>query len=1135
MELRRASAGSGKTFNLARKFLWYYLTIAVEGDHGGGEDWDEEGSPRRLRTDAELRDSLSHILAVTFTNKATGEMQQRIVEKLFLLAFPSVVGNGSPDYQKDFCDELSISEEQLAHAARVGLYHLLENYSDFKVSTIDSFFQQVLRTFAYEVDLDDSFGLELDSDMLTASALEATFQDIDQAACNSEVFYWLSKMMGGKRGTSGQWNIFKSVPTETKNNNGGDPYSAVIGAMNRLESEEFKKIRPQMEEYFEKNPNFSALYEHLEAKYSSILREPFVRMQKAAQKLRALGDEAYFKQLHGHIHGHINKALALTFNKKPTNSDNGKFAPAKLDSIEKRRKQFPEEVDAVLPLYEVFSEAYTEWMAAFSNPDYAHWGAYRDKFPYLGLMSVLLKKRAEYLELNNCVELSETNSLLHQIIGEEDTPFIYERLGSHLNHYLIDEFQDTSDMQWRNLRPLLLESLSRGKENLLIGDAKQSIYRFRNADASLISEKVERQMPSVYTTGSTAGENKNWRSDREIVEFNNDLFMRLAQDLTQEEGENFVRLYENVIQATSEKKPKGYVEVRFEEVKSKKEKGEEEEEEEVDLSIPRRINELRSRGYALSDIAILVRKNDQAESVINTLVEYNSTCAEVEETIEFVSEESLKIARARSVQVVLTVLESIGRGTLPEIREEGGEKHSTVADMKDIANSLRMYMMQHPGEDPAKALDSFLASDVDATPVMQMLAEMQAVTLPALVEGVAATFLTQEMRTVDAPYLAAFQDCVLEYCESYSPDIYSFLEWWNRVGKRRSITSPEGVDAVNILTIHKAKGLEYPCVILPFVGGNFGVDGSKSEWRWVEPRMVEPDEGMGELPPFLPVSTDKSIENTEHAGLLREYNDQSAMDNLNIYYVAFTRAVNELYITVHPKNSKTPNSVYNMMRTALEAEGQQEVVFGEKYSVAPTKIKREKEQDTAGEDVKVLTEYSSRITPDFLRYHEEEVPDVVVVEGIVVDDDPRSEGNLMHAVMERVEMVSDLDRAVMKLYRKGLIPSDRKDAIRDFLYERLSDPAIQELGWFEGKYEVLNERVIVRGGRSERRPDRIMISPEGDVIVLDYKFGEQDKTGKYMRQVREYVSLLKSTGAYRSVTGYLWYLRDSELLPVVKM
>ena len=1143
LELHRASAGSGKTYTLAKKFLWYFLTVRENQD-------DAESVTRRLRTVPELRDSLSHILAVTFTNKATNEMKQRIVEKLNALAYPPreyLAGDMTkePDYMRDFITALDVKPEDISRLARKGLYILLENYSDFQVSTIDSFFQQVLRTFAYETDLNDSYALELDSKYLAKVSIDATLQDIEERRASSEVRYWINLLMDNARKSGGnQWNMFQ------KSDSNGAVYSDFINSLGRLENEEFKKIRDELEEYFDRTPDLIEIYEKLDEKADALLRSHWEKMEeKGKELLKLLATTEVNDATKKKFFDHATKSVDYKYNALPASP----YSPMQDKNFEGktylgRRNAEPDFYGKAEPLYKEMREAYLQWQEAFESPEISHWLIYKKKFPYLGLLQIVLRKRREYLEENNSVELGETNTLLRKIIGKEEAPFIYERLGTRLNHFLIDEFQDTSEMQWDNFKPLLVESLGRGNENLLIGDAKQSIYRFRNADSSLISEKVEEQFADVELHGNVPQENTNYRSSEVVVRFNNGFFRMLTDrlgDVVYDQGGtiDFRRLYENVEQNLPDRKksadaaPEGYVEVNY----IKGDKKDEREQLTVER-MPAMINELRSRGYRMKDIAILVSKNNQGIMIINELTRYNATVEDPAARIEFISEQSLMVSSSMAVNMILNTLGAISKGLNPEVRTGDSAKAKGVADWQQVECNFRVFALRHPELTTPEQLRLFLESGAHTDAISDMLREMQAVTLPALVEGIVATFIPADMRRRDSAFIAAFQDLVLEYCESRPSDIASFLLWWERRGSRASITSPEDMDAVKIMTVHKSKGLEFPCVIMPFAQLSFNTPGKIEEWRWVKPQVVELD--GRELPPYIPIGTGASMKESAHDLLYKEYLDLLTMDNLNMVYVGFTRAVNELYIFCGVKDdsgskgkskksdgdigeevNETPDMA-SLLREYIGGSEEDDVLtVGEKYPHSPVKIK-ESPYPTL-----IMDDYTARITPDFLKYHEEEVPEVVDAEDFEEADaeesDPRSEGNLLHTLMEQIITRDDVRPAVRKMVRKGLIHVDKGEELAKALEGWLNTPEVQS--WFEKGVRVMTERSIVGNSGKVLRPDRLVLKPDGSAVVVDYKFGDHKNLKRYSAQVRSYVERLKDTGRFREVEGYLWYVRAGKV------
>lgn len=1168
LDLQRASAGSGKTYTLAKKYIWYLITLRPEGSRAC-----------RLRTPAELADSASHILAITFTNKATNEMQMRIVDKLYALG-NAKLDEKLPDYLEEFAITLSggtrkpdgtLRPEEMAAAesirdvSRKAISILLENYSDFNVSTIDSFFQNVLRTFAYESEINDTYQVEIDSNFLSQMGIDATLEEIDRNDAGDETPFWIKALMQREERN---WNIFQrkeSTLTST-------PYSEFIKSIGRLENEDYKEVRVEVERYLSKRPDLITPYLELIAHYEIPAKKAYTKMMDSVSRLYGLLPDDLRNQSRGKL-SIFRKICQMTCkikesNKRPPKwntlpADDSKLAtlteemlaePAveALKNTEPKGKEIIEMATNAL-------RARDKWMEIVCNPEFRTWLLYAANLPYMALFDVVNRKRREYLSENNLVELGETAMLLQGVIGDSDAPFIYERLGTYLNHFLIDEFQDTSRLQWKNLSPLLKESMSRNNDNLIIGDAKQSIYRFRNAEPRLITEIVPNEFAGrVNHIGHNPDDNKNYRSTRNVVRFNNSLFDYITRRLdayTQGKGEgrrSFSDLYSNVVQLPNKREDEGYVEARiFDSVANINSY--------ILENLPAMIQEMRRRGYRERDIAVLVNTNNsQGNSVIEILRNYNNNRPEDEPEIHYVSEQSLKVASSRAVGIVTGVLENAAKGNSTKLRPEEERNKYGAGNWRDLSTNFKFFSMQRSADEPmAQRIDAFINGDIDFDPIGTMLREMPATALPSLVEAAIATFVDEKLRRQDALYLAAFQDIVSEYCESHPTDLASFLNWWERKKRSASVASPEDTDAVQVLTIHKSKGLEYECVIVPFANWDFSdapPSDTKKEWRWVQPRLS----GVVDMqfPPYMPVNVGAGMKKTYHSDLLEEFFDQAKMDALNSAYVGFTRACRELYIlaTRNKKPQKpTPgkdyememgNYIMNMFNTLpnppadcvslltprMLAGNLEEMVFtvGEKPLKAPTPKDKDK-------NILPIEDYATTAHPKSLKFKLDKIGEKNNEEdedaepnNDAEDLDIREEGTLKHAVLETVKTRRDLTRSVRRLVLSGEMSAERGAEIEKSLSESLANPMVER--WFDGRAKVVTERAILqKGNKKTRRPDRILIFEDGHAEVVDYKFGKIDKTGEHHRQVARYVRLLRESGRFRHVTGYLWYVNANHI------
>lgn len=1124
LHLKRASAGSGKTYELAKTYIMDLLTVKLPG------------KKRVLRPEDSLQEALGGIMAVTFTVKATGEMKQRIVEKLAALTRADSV---APDKIKkvDYLEDLlkvCPSREEIARISRKALSTLLLHFSDFRVQTIDSFFQSILHTFTYEASLDENFNMEIDSDYITSvgfdTALDALSEAYTKHRTGRETLYWIRQLIDRKKGTN-QWNVFN------RNDSDKTLYNQLKNEAKGLDKEDFQRKKEELMAYFDgPGQNFSALVQRLDTLNYSPYKTLYEARRIAAEELLEELTRAHLspKDLCYGSSNSNNLMLSLReFSPENLNTLNVRQLKAErefslsTDGKKKLKANIKVCPDVNATAVHDIDSAFTAWKAATDSLNDAiaqnsvaleTWKAYKDIFPNMMIVLEIARKKREFLEATNTLELSETTHILSRIIGDDETPFVYERMGSRLNHFLIDEFQDTSQMQWTNLRPLLLESEGRGNDNLIIGDAKQSIYRFRNADYRLITEKVEKEFAHsgvVPYTGDTRPsdperENTNYRSKRNIVEFNNYVFSNIISlQATDKDGATapvfsprIQRIYRDSRQALplndrGELPPEiGYVEIRFTEPLSKEEEklydkvGHESLGEPGYRELPEKIQQLVGRGYRYRDIGILVKTHTEGQVVIKTISQYNDEHPQSQITV--ISEENLLVGSSLSVKLAIHALEMAAEG-------------------------LRHGVPENP----------VLREPVAEEELYELLNSLQSLALPSVVEAVLERFVSPKQRDADAPFIAAFQDAVIDYTASHTSDIGSFLKWWERKGKSLTINSSEETEGVRLLTIHKAKGLEYKCVIIP--NGNFKFEPSKQqkEWKWVEPSPVVA--GSADLPPFIPVATSQDLLLTDHADVCLTYCEEVALDELNKMYVGFTRAVDELYVYIKENPTASDRTAVKALKTIL-AQWEDEsgtVRYGEPVAGAIIKA----DTKTKDGNHSVVKNYAVSADIKVLRIQEgNKLLRVPAHTGFGEDElDPRAVGTLKHAVMQMTERLSDLDKALRAMEVNGLVsPRQVKEWGEEI---RGAIDALPDKRWFADDVRVLNERSLLMRGEKTVRPDRVVVTKEGDAIVIDYKFGEE--SGKHEDQVGDYAAKLKETGQFRSVSGYLWYVPEKRVERVV--
>ena len=907
LTIQRASAGSGKTYTLAGKYI---LNLLAYQSSGG--NW-------KLRNEPQINDALRHILAITFTNKATNEMKKRIVSNLSILAECDKTENpDSAPYFSEIQKLTNADKTKIAETSKIALKTILNNYSWFKISTIDSFFQEILRTFTYEANITDSYQLELDSKYVTDEAFVAAIHELDlhpERMGNSK--FWLKTLMKNEAIKNQRWNPF------SRQSNSNSIYAKIKKALTQLEKEEFKDIKLILDEYFSKEgtrENLIKLYKKLE---EEAIKERDSLLKKIKQKASAINAIIFSGNVNiDHISKkfppQIPKIEAMGMNDKVPCSYNGFIKDQTVFLKKFRTTDHPLDLEA-MKMYEYLDE----WGNPPIDSYFKAWTVYSSLLPYLGLLLEIRKFLSEVLEANNLIQISDTGYILKRIIGEEDAPFVYERLGTRLDNYFIDEFQDTSKLQWEIIRPLLGEGLSKDRESLIIGDPKQSIYRFRNANHTLITKVVPETFPH-HPAGYSKEENTNWRSHTNIVKFNNYFFKQLAaitNDLSANKGGNtdFDDLYSNVVQYPHNQKGAGYVEIRVfsesteENDSANTNEGNDDSPDPFDIralnEVPSLLASLKERGYKEKDIAVLVNTNDMGKEVVNALLSYNATEDSPSKRINFISEESLLISSSPAISIIVEVLQKIVKpGTSINQKEERdnvsedskdaeGENKSGKREYKkweDIKLGYTLFSLKHKNLDKGEKILTFLKESKTDQRIFEVMKELAVPTLTGIVETIIKEFLDEGLKKSEAIYISSFLDAVNEYSVGHHNDIASFLEWWKARGASMSISVPDNIDAVQIMTIHKSKGLEFKCVVIPFATQSFlpGNRQNKMEWRWVEPVDLK---GI-EFPPLLPVETSVKLIGSKHETLYKDYFDQILTDKLNMFYVAFTRAKNELYI-----------------------------------------------------------------------------------------------------------------------------------------------------------------------------------------------------------------------------------------------
>lgn len=1045
----KASAGSGKTFTLAVEYMKMLIS-----------------NPKAYR----------NILAVTFTNKATTEMKERILSQLYGI---SINDKDSAPYLNKLKEELNMDEAEIRQKADEALTLMIHDYSRFRVETIDSFFQSVMRNLARELELGANQNIDLDNLNALSEAVDSMIEKLDR---NSPVLYWLLDYIDERIQNDKQWKVASEIKEFGK--------------------DIFK------EEYIEKG---AALRKTLEDKdciknYRKILnaleKEALEQMKSFAQQffdtleMNGLTPDDLANKQKG-ISSYFHKLKNGELGKKTFNTNAEKHLNDAENWVSKSHKQRNRIIDLVQrELLPLLSEA-----ERFRKTNNGIVNSCRLSLQHVNNVRLLTNIDEEVRELNhekNRFLLADTNALLHNIVREGDPSFVFEKIGANIHHVMIDEFQDTSRMQWGNFKLLLLEGLAQGANSLIVGDVKQSIYRWRNGDWSILNGLKDKIGP-FNIEEKTLGTNR--RSETRIVKFNNDLFTAASQWLNgkykeeqKEDCEELIQAYKDVAQETCKSEEKGYIKVSF---LSKKEDVTYEEDTLQQLSVE--VDNLLQKGVKLNDMAILIRKNRMIPLIADYFDKHTP--------YRIVSDEAFRLDASLAICMMMDALRYLNAPENCIAKAQLAASYQNEVLKKDIdLNTLLLH-----------DVESYLPSEF-----IEQVYTLRLMPLYELLEKLFNLFQLSLIEEQDA-YLFSFFDKVSDYLNDHSSELTAFIRHWEESLCSKTIPSGE-IEGIRILSIHKSKGLEYPTVLLPYC--DWKMENERNFHVWCAPEH-SPFNALD----LVPVNYGSAMEESVyHDDFLKE-RLQLWVDNLNLLYVAFTRPKTNLIVWCKGEKPEgtvselVQQSIVNTQCRTIEAEngdtwcewGDVCVLANEKKQVSSNKLLVKPEGvNVCMESIDTPIEFrQSNRSAEFINGEEEE------------SDKYIHQGELLHNLFAYIRTSADIPVSLKRLRMEGVITSDAQEKeIQKLVTWALGHPKVKE--WFSGNWELYNECAIIyteKGELQTRRPDRVMMK-EGQVVVVDFKFGK--KRPSYHKQVRDYMSLLASMG-YSHIRGYLWYVFNNEL------
>ncbi len=1051
----KASAGSGKTFTLTAE----YIALLLSEDNG----------------------AFRHILAVTFTNKATAEMKERILQKLWDLSQPETDGTTDGFMDAVLQRTPALTVEEVRKKAADAIRAILHDYDDFKVETIDSFFQSLLSSLSRELGLSASFKVDIDDKTVIDSAVDRLMNSL---ADNPSVRAWVLGYIQERIDENKRWDVSFEIK--------------------KLARDILKERFQTNEESLRQVLDDSQRLNEYRNKLRNLTEEATDYMVNAAEQL----DDTVCERAGGYETIAYGKVRLLPYVRSILER-NPKEPSDSIIKYMESTESWLKKADAKNGARIALAEEMQEYLRVLE--DLRHRGcqiinscalSLRLLNP-LRLLNEINRTITEINRENNRFMLARTPLLFDRITNKEDASFVFEKTGTRFRHIMIDEFQDTSTLQWSNLRKLLVENMSAGNSCLLVGDIKQSIYRFRGGDWSIlgnIGNAFPNNRPVLRNLDT------NYRSTDNIIAFNNDFFPSAARILDEIENDDSIyNIYADVLQQPAGKAG-GYVKV------TGMAASEDSPERTMEADLADSIEQLHRDGLPYNKMAILVRYNSSARKLLDVF-------AESFPDIPLISDEAFFLSSSRGIQMIIHALRYLN-----DRKDTISRTYVIRRYSRDILHKELSWEDIITGEDRDLLPEAFTQKreTLAGTPLYELCLKLMRI------------FQLEELPGA-SPFLFSFMDQLLEYLEETPSDITEFLAYWEETLSRKAIPA-EAADGVRILTIHKSKGLAFHTVLLPYCDWPVEKD-NRDDKLWCEPDRAPYNE-IPLLP--IPLISGKSIRQSIYAEDYGKEHRQRRIENLNLLYVAFTRAKENLLVWYRQDDRSTSvQTIGDLIRSVLQAEPadteeETDSIIYEKgvpSIPAETEPLSDKKECRNPLEINPIPETTRlQLFENRIKFQQSNQSRAFLNDGTEMSDNAEYivRGKLLHRLLSTIRTIDDIDDAIREMATLGVLTHQTEpDSLKKFILKRLESPMTS--AWFDGSWELYNECSILSrnpdGTLLKKRPDRVM-TRNGKTVVVDFKFGNPKP--EYPQQVREYMALLKKMG-HKDIQGFIWYMYTGKL------